>query len=161
VEEMTQKEAKAELKRSLGLFDATAINVGAIIGGGIFVVTGITAGLAGSAMVVSMIIAAVIAAFTALSFAELASWQPVEGSIYEYARQLISPFSGFLAGWMWLLSNTFTGAAVALGFAYYFTAVLAVLPSNVVAAVVCILFTALDFIGARRSSLLTIVLVVA
>ena len=161
VEEMTQKEAKAELKRSLGLFDATAINVGAIIGGGIFVVTGITAGLAGSAMVVSMIIAAVIAAFTALSFAELASWQPVEGSIYEYARQLISPFSGFLAGWMWVLSNTFTGAAVALGFAYYFTAVLPVLPSNVVAAVVCILFTALNFIGARQSSLLNNILVVA
>jgi APA family basic amino acid/polyamine antiporter len=161
VEEMTRKEVKAELKRSLGLFDATAINVGAIIGGGIFVVTGITAGLAGSAMVVSMIIAAVIAAFTALSFAELASWQPVEGSIYEYARQLISPFSGFLAGWMWLLSNTFTGAAVALGFAYYFTAVLPVLPSNVVAAVVCILFTALNFIGARQSSLLNNILVVA
>ena len=66
---------------------------------------------------------AVIAFFTALSFAELTAWQPVEGSVYEYARQVISPFSGFLAGWMWMVSNTFTGAAVSLGFAYYLTAI--------------------------------------
>ena len=84
--------------------------------------TGIVAGLAGSALVVSMAIAAVIAVFTALGFAELTAWQPVEGSVYEYARQLVSPFSGFLTGWMWIVSNTFAGAAVALGFAYYFTA---------------------------------------
>ncbi|MGB9842695.1 MAG: APC family permease, partial [Candidatus Bathyarchaeales archaeon] len=158
---MAKKEAEAALKRSLGLFDATAISLGAIIGGGIFVVTGIAAGLAGSALVVSMILAAVIAAFTALSFAELTAWQPVEGSVYEYARQLISPFAGFLAGWMWLLSNTFTGAAVALGFAYYFTAMLPALPSKVVAAVLCIAFTALNFVGARQSALLNNILVAA
>ncbi|MEM2108819.1 MAG: amino acid permease [Candidatus Bathyarchaeia archaeon] len=158
---MAKKEAEAALKRSLDLFDATAISLGAIIGGGIFVVTGIAAGLAGSALVVSMILAAVIAAFTALSFAELTAWQPVEGSVYEYARQLISPFAGFLAGWMWLLSNTFTGAAVALGFAYYFTAMLPALPSKVVAAVLCIAFTALNFVGARQSALLNNILVAA
>ncbi len=158
---MAQKETQNALKRSLGLMDATAISVGAIIGGGIFVVTGIVAGLAGSALVVSMIIAAVIALFTALSFAELAAWQPVEGSVYEYARQLISPFSGFLAGWMWILSNTFTGAAVSLGFAYYFTAAFPGLPSNVVAAVLCIVFTVLNFVGARQSALLNNILVVA
>ncbi|MEM3881728.1 MAG: amino acid permease [Candidatus Bathyarchaeia archaeon] len=158
---MTQKEAETALKRSLSLFDATAISVGAIIGGGIFVVTGIAAYWAGSALVVSMIIAATIAAFTALSFAELTAWQPVEGSVYEYARQLISPFAGFLAGWMWLLSNTFAGAAVALGFAYYFTAMLPVLPSKVVATVMCITFTALNFVGARQSALLNNILVVA
>ncbi|MEM4733362.1 MAG: amino acid permease [Candidatus Bathyarchaeia archaeon] len=158
---MAKKEAEAALKRSLDLFDATAISLGAIIGGGIFVVTGIAAGLAGSALVVSMILAAVIAAFTALSFAELTAWQPVEGSVYVYARQLISPFAGFLAGWMWLLSNTFTGAAVALGFAYYFTAMLPALPSKVVAAILCIAFTALNFVGARQSALLNNILVAA
>ncbi len=149
------------LKRSLSLLDATAISVGAIIGGGIFVVTGIVAGLAGSALVVSMVVAAVIAFFTALSFAELAAWQPVEGSVYEYARQVISPFSGFLAGWMWMVSNTFTGAAVSLGFAYYLTASLPDLPVNVVAAVLCLAFTALNFFGARKSARLNTVLVIA
>ncbi|MCW4007400.1 MAG: APC family permease [Candidatus Bathyarchaeota archaeon] len=158
---MVRKESETALKCSLGLFDATAISVGAIIGGGIFVVIGIAADLAGSALLVSMVLAAVIATFTALSFAELTAWQPVEGSVYEYARQLISPFAGFLAGWMWLLSNTFTGAAVALGFAYYFTAMIPALPSKVVAAVVCIAFTVLNFIGARQSALLNNILVTA
>ena len=158
---MVQKEPQKALKRSLGLLDATAISVGAIIGGGIFVVTGIVAGLAGSALVVSMAVAAVIAFFTALSFAELAAWQPVEGSVYEYARQLISPFSGFLAGWTWIVSITFTGAAVALGFAYYLTASFPSLPANVVAAVLCLVFTALNFLGARESARLNTVLVAA
>jgi len=158
---MGREEPRNGLKRSLGLLDATAISVGAIIGGGIFVVTGIVAGLAGSALVVSMVVAAVIAFFTALSFAELAAWQPVEGSVYEYARQVISPFSGFLAGWMWMVSNTFTGAAVSLGFAYYLTASFPDLPANVVAAVLCLAFTALNFLGARESARLNTVLVVA
>jgi basic amino acid/polyamine antiporter, APA family len=158
---MARKEPQTALKRSLGLLDATAISVGAIIGGGIFVVTGIVAGLAGSALVVSMIVAAVIAFFTALSFAELTAWQPVEGSVYEYARQVISPFSGFLAGWMWIVSNTFTGAAVSLGFAYYLTASFPSLPANVVAAVMCLAFTALNFLGARESARLNTILVAA
>jgi len=158
---MARKEPQNALKRSLSLLDATAISVGAIIGGGIFVVTGIVAGLAGSALVVSMVVAAVIAFFTALSFAELAAWQPVEGSVYEYARQVISPFSGFLAGWMWMVANTFTGAAVSLGFAYYLTASFPGLPANVVAALLCLAFTALNFFGVRKSARLNTVLVVA
>jgi APA family basic amino acid/polyamine antiporter len=158
---MERKEQQNALKPSLGLLDATAISVGAIIGGGIFVVTGIVAGLAGSALAISMLIAGVIAFFTALSFAELTAWQPVEGSVYEYARQLISPFSGFLAGWMWMVSNTFTGAAVSLGFAYYLTASFPGLPANVVAAVLCLAFTALNFFGARESARLNTILVAA
>jgi len=158
---MEKKESRPKLKQTLGLLDATAISVGAIIGGGIFVVTGIVAGLAGSALAISMLIAGVIALFTALSFAELTSWQPVEGSVYEYARQLISPFSGFLAGWMWMVSNTFTGAAVSLGFAYYLTASFPGLPANMVAAVLCLAFTALNFFGARESARLNTILVAA
>jgi APA family basic amino acid/polyamine antiporter len=158
---MARKEPQNALKRTLSLLDATAISVGAIIGGGIFVVTGIVAGLAGSALVVSMVLAALIAFFTALSFAELASWQPVEGSVYEYTRQVISPFSGFLAGWMWMVANTFTGAAVSLGFAYYLTAWFPSLPANVVAAVLCLAFTVLNFFGARESARLNTVLVAA
>ena len=110
-----EKQEPRKLKRSIGLWSAVAISVGAIIGGGIFVVIGILAGYAGSALVISMIIAGIIAFITASSFAKLAAWQPVEGGVYEYGRQLISPFSGFLAGWMWLVANTFTGAAVSLG----------------------------------------------
>jgi APA family basic amino acid/polyamine antiporter len=151
---------KGELKQRLGLFDATAINVGAIIGGGIFVVTGIVAGLAGSALVLSMVLAAVASLFTALSYAELTAWLPEEGSVYEYGYRLISPAVGFLGGWMWMLSNIFSGAAVALGFGYYLTALVPVLNPNIVAAVVCVAFTALNYLGIQHSAKLNNVLVV-
>jgi basic amino acid/polyamine antiporter, APA family len=140
------------LKRSIGLWSAVAINVGAIIGGGIFVVTGIVAGYAGSAFIISMIVAGVIAFITAASFAKLAAWQPVEGGAYEYGRQLVSPYAGFLAGWMWLVANTFTGAAVSLGFAYYLSTAVPEVPANLVAAVMCLVFTALNLVGAKESA---------
>jgi APA family basic amino acid/polyamine antiporter len=148
------------LKPKLGMWSAAAINVGAIIGGGIFVVTGIVAGVAGSAFVISMVLAAVIALLTALSFAQLTTWQPVEGSGYEYVRQLVSPFAGFCSGWMWIIGNTFAGAAVSLGFGYYLAAAFPSLPVKVVAMVVCLGFTALNSIGIRQSAMLNNVLVV-
>jgi APA family basic amino acid/polyamine antiporter len=148
-----------KLKRTIGLWSAVAINVGAIIGGGIFVVTGIVAGYAGSALVVSMIVAGVIAFITAFSFAKLTAWQPVEGGAYEYGRQLVSPYAGFLAGWMWLVANTFVGAAVSLGFAYYLTAAFPGLPTGIVAAVLCLAFTGLNLVGAKESASVNNVLV--
>jgi len=154
-----EKKDPPKLKRSIGLWSAVAINVGAIIGGGIFVVTGIVAGYAGSALVVSMIIAGIIAFLTALSFAKLTAWQPVEGSVYEFGRQLVSPYAGFLAGWMWIVSNTFTGAAVSLGFAYYLTSAIPSLPTSYVAAAMCLAFTALNLVGAKESASFNNVLV--
>jgi len=124
-------------------------------------VTGITAGYAGSALIISMLIAALISSFTALSFAELTAWLPKEGSVYEFGHQLISPFAGFLSGWMWMLSNTFSGAAVSLGFAYYFASLFPTLPPQYVAAILCIAFTALNFIGIKHSATLNNLLVVA
>jgi APA family basic amino acid/polyamine antiporter len=156
---MENHDEQKHLKPRLGLWSATAISVGATIGAGIFVVVGIVAGLAGSALVVSMVLAGVIAVFTALSFAELTAWKPVEGSIYQYTRQLVSPFAGFLTGWMWIVSNTFGGATVSLGFAYYLGSAIPGLPSPVIAAVICLGFTALNFVGIRQSALLNNVLV--
>jgi basic amino acid/polyamine antiporter, APA family len=149
-----------KLKPILGLLDATAINVGAIVGAGIFIVTGIAAGVAGSAMIVSMVVGAVVALFTALSFSELTAWLPKEGSIYEFSYRLVSPFVGFLSGWMWILSNTFAGAAVSLGFAYYLSAVFPVMPIKWIAAILCICFTVLNFVGIRQSALLNNTLVI-
>lgn len=154
-----EKQEPRKLKRSIGLWSAVAINVGAIIGGGIFVVTGIVAGYAGSALIISMIIAGVIAFITAWSFAKLTAWQPVEGGVYEYGRQLVSPYAGFLAGWMWLVANTFTGAAVSLGFAYYLRTAFPSLPTGIVAAAVCLVFTGLNLVGAKESTRVNNVLV--
>lgn len=151
---MARENVRPRLKPTLGLLDATAISVGAIIGGGIFVVTGIAAGFAGPALIVSMLIAAVVALFTALSFAELTAFLPREGGVYEFGHRLISPFAGFLTGWMWMLSNIFAGAAVSLVFAYYLAALFPSLYVKLLAAIICMAFTALNFFGIRQSAVL-------
>jgi len=152
-----------QLRRALGLFDATAISLGAIIGAGIFVVTGIVAGLAGPSFIISIILAGAIASFSALSFAQLSAYMPREGGGYEFAYRMISPYAGFLAGWMWVFSNLFIGGAVSLGFAQYLVSLLPVLKQSVtiVAAVFCFSFTLLNYVGVRQSALVNNALVVA
>jgi len=154
-------EHPVELRPTLGLFDATAIGLGAIIGGGIFVVKGIVAGLAGPALVISIVIAGVISLFTALSFVELTAWLPKEGSIYEFANRLISPFAGFLGGWMWIVSNTFAGAAVSMGFSYYLTALIPAIDPRWVPVAICVAFTIINLVGVRQSALFNNALVTA
>lgn len=151
--------SKERLKPTLGLFDATAIGIGAIIGGGIFVVTGIVAELAGPALIISIVVSAIIALVSALSFVELTAWLPAEGSVYEFAHRLISPFAGFLTGWMWIISNIFAGAAVSLGFSYYLVALLPGLQPKLVAVALCAAFTAVNYVGVRESATLNNVLV--
>jgi basic amino acid/polyamine antiporter, APA family len=162
-----ERKASNSLERSkgltpaLGLVGATAINLGAIVGAGIYAVLGIIAGVAGPALLLSIGIAALVAVLTALSFSEVAAHIPREGSVYEFGHELISPAAGFLAGWMWMLANVFAGAAVALTFAHYVAAALSILPVQGVAAALCILFTALNFTGVRHSSMVNITLVAA
>lgn len=148
-----------ELRRSLGLFDAFAIGLGAIVGAGIFVVTGVAANLAGPALLLSLVIGAVVSGFTAMSFAELAMRIPKEGGGYEFAHQLVSPFGGFVSGWMWLISNVLSGTAVAIGFASYL-AVFIPLPVNLVAAAACLGVMAINLWGIKESTTLNDLLVV-
>lgn len=148
------------LKREIGLFGATALGIGAIIGSGIFIVTGIVAGVAGPAMIVSIVIAGLIAVFSAGSVAELAAYLPEEGGTYAYARRLLSPFAGFIAGWIWIFANIFVGAAVALGFAHYLATLLPGTSVTIIAVAVCLVFTALNYRGAKESVLFNDVLVV-
>jgi len=152
-----------QLRRALGLFDATAISLGAIIGAGIYVVTGIVAGLAGPSLIISIILAGAIASFSALSFAQLSAYMPREGGGYEFTYHLISPYAGFLAGWMWVFSNLFIGGAVSLGFAQYLVSLFPLLQNSVtiVAAVFCLSFTLLNYVGVRQSALVNNALVVA
>jgi APA family basic amino acid/polyamine antiporter len=149
----------AELKKTFGLFDAFNIGIGAIIGAGIFVVTGIGASLAGPALLVSLLISAGIAAFTALSFAELSVLIPKEGGGYEFAHELISPFAGFITGWLWLLSNVVVGAVVSLGFAHYF-ALFFPIPVHITAVIACIIIITINYLGARELGVVNNALVV-
>jgi APA family basic amino acid/polyamine antiporter len=149
----------AGLKREIGLFGATALGIGAIIGSGIFIVTGIVAGMAGPAMIISVLVAGVIALFSALSVAELSAYLPEEGGTYAYARKLISPFAGFIAGWIWIFSNIFVGAAVSLGFAHYFAILFPALPVKGIAVIICLIFILINYIGLKESTILNNILV--
>lgn len=147
------------LKPSLSLLDATAINIGAIIGAGIFVVTGIAAGLAGSAVLVSLILAAVVSLFTALSFAELSAALPREGGSYEFAYELVSPLAGFTAGWMWLVSNIFVGPVLALGFSQYLATLLPGISIKLTAITIIAFFALINTLGSKSSANINNVLV--
>jgi APA family basic amino acid/polyamine antiporter len=146
-----------ELQKTLGLFDAMAIGIGAIVGAGIFVVTGIAAGLAGPALLLSLLISASISAFTAISFAQLAAFIPKEGGGYEFAHELVSPFAGFIAGWIWLLANVVIGVVVSIGFASYLQLFIP-LPLHVIAPVACLIITFVNYLGAKNSSLISLYL---
>lgn len=153
-ESATKDNHISRLKPKLNLLSASAISIGATIGAGIFAVTGIAAGEAGSALLISLLLAAICTLFTALSFIELISWRPAEGSIYFYSRQLISPYIGFLVGWMWIISNLFSGAAVALSFAHYFSDLIRAssLKVNLIAVIIVTIFTIINFIGIEESA---------
>ena len=88
-----------ELKKSIGAFGLTALGVGAIIGTGIFVVIGKGAAVAGPALVISFILAAVTCAFSALSYAELSSSVPVSGSAYTFSYATLGELVAFIIGW--------------------------------------------------------------
>jgi APA family basic amino acid/polyamine antiporter len=149
----------ADLKREIGLFGATALGIGAIIGSGIFIVTGIVAGMAGPAMIISVLIAGIIALFSAMSVAELSAYLPEEGGTYAYAQKLISPFVGFIAGWIWVFSNIFVGAAVSLGFAHYFATLFPAIPVKGIAVIICLIFIIINSIGLKESTILNNLLV--
>jgi len=107
------------LQRQLGVFGATMMGLGSIVGTGVFVSIGIGAGVAGPAVVAAIVLAALLAMCNAQSSAQLAANHPVSGGTYEYGYRYLSPLLGFTAGWMFLLAKSASAATAALGFAGY------------------------------------------
>ncbi len=111
-----------ELERSLGLLQLTSISVGATLGTGIFVVLGEAVPLAGPAVVLSFVLAAVTALFSALSYAELAGTIPVAGSSYSYAYATLGELVAWVCGWCLLLEYAVSVSAVGVGWGSYLNA---------------------------------------
>jgi amino acid transporter/nucleotide-binding universal stress UspA family protein len=108
------------LARTLGLFDATMIGLGAMIGAGVFVLTGIAAGEAGPAAILAFALNGVVTTFTAFTYAELASAIPEAGGGYSFVKRAMPSFLGFVAGWMLWFAYTVACALYAVGFGGYF-----------------------------------------
>jgi len=105
---------------SLGLLDATMVGVGAMIGAGIFVLTGLAVETAGSAALLAFALNGGVTAMTALSYAELASAIPKNGGGYAYVREAFPDSVSFVMGWTRWFTYVAAGALYALGFSSNF-----------------------------------------
>ncbi len=107
------------LRREVGVFGATMLGLGSILGTGIFVSVGIAAEAAGPAVLLAIMVAAGVATCNGLSSAQLAAAHPVSGGTYAYGYRWLHPALGFSAGWMFVCAKTASAATAALGFASY------------------------------------------
>ena len=139
-----------ELKRTLGVWSAASVSIGAIIGTGIFVLIGVASGLAGPAVVLSFVIAGVVVTLTALSAAELASFIHEAGGSYIFTTKAFGHFFGFIVGWMQSFDYIIGASAVAIGFAAYFTYFVGIPASTANLVVIgCILPLVLTLVNLR------------
>jgi basic amino acid/polyamine antiporter, APA family len=143
------------LKRELGLFEVTLCGIGIILGAGIYALVGKAAALGGNGIWMSFLIAAIIAIFTGLSYAELASMFPKAGAEYVYTKKAFGKRIAFIVGWLIIAGGTIAAATVALGFAGYFSALFST-PIIPTAIVLILLLSFIVFKGIKQSVWLAI-----
>jgi basic amino acid/polyamine antiporter, APA family len=108
------------LKRALGPLNLTALGIGAVIGAGIFVLTGQAAAkYAGPAIVFSFILAGAACAFAGLCYAEFSAMIPISGSAYTYGYATLGEFVAWIIGWDLILEYMFAASTVAVGWSGY------------------------------------------
>jgi APA family basic amino acid/polyamine antiporter len=112
------------LKKVLGPMDLILMGIGAIVGTGIFVLTGTGAVTAGPALTLSFVIAAIACGFAAMCYAEFASSVPVAGSIYTYSYVTLGEIVAWMIGWDLLLEYGLATSTVAVGWSGYFQSLL-------------------------------------
>ena len=108
-----------KMKHSLGLLGATAVGVGAIVGGGILALAGVAFATTGAGAIAAFALNGVIAVVTALSFAEMSSRFPQSGGSYVFAKKVLSVRAAFAVGWVVWTASVAAAALYALGFATF------------------------------------------
>ena len=141
-QETVEEGSQSELKKTLGVFDLIVIGIAAVVGTGIFTIIGSAivgssdAPGAGSAIVVSMVLAAVASVFSALSYSEIAAMMPVAGSAYAYTYATMGELMAWMVGWVLMLEYAIGNITVASAWTGYFVQFLKgfqhILPSWVV-----------------------------
>ena len=159
---MKKFETEVHLSREMGLMDATLIGVGAMIGAGIFVLTGIAAGVAGPALIITFSLNGVVALMTAFSYAELGSCYHDAGGGYLWVKEGLPKWNGFISGWMSWFAHAVACSLYALGFGAYFDLVLHefnitmphwgfLAPEKLLAAITAVVFAYVNFRGASET----------
>ncbi|MCB9166272.1 MAG: amino acid permease [Flavobacteriales bacterium] len=143
------------LKRNVGVFGAASMGIANIIGAGIFVLSGVAAGIAGPSVILSFLAAGGVALLTALSAAELSSFITETGASYAFTKRAFGRFWSFLVGWFKYFDYIVGAATVSVGFAAYFTELFGL---QVTTALLCaavglpIVLTVLNIIGVRETA---------
>ena len=149
---------KLTLRKDLSLFQAIACGVGIIVGAGIYVLLGPASSLAGNAVWISFVITAFAALFTGFSYAELSSLFSKDSSEYIYVKETFNKKLAFLIGYSILLGSSISAAAVSLGFAGYFSALLNTNNLVLTAIIILFLMSLVNLLGIKESANLNIVL---
>lgn len=113
------------LKKELKTFDLTMLGIGAIIGTGIFVLTGTGALIAGPGLMISFVLAAIACLFASLCYAEFAAMVPESGSAYTYSYTTLGEIVAFIIGWDLMLEYLFAVSTVSAGWSGYFQSFIA------------------------------------
>lgn len=125
VAQIQKEAAKSELKRTLGPINLMSLGIGAIIGAGIFVLTGqVASANAGPAIMLSFVVAGIACALAGLCYAELASTMPVSGSAYTYAYGTLGEVFAWIMGWLLVLEYGVAASTVAVGWSGYVVSIL-------------------------------------
>ncbi len=125
VAQIQKEAAKSELKRTLGPINLMSLGIGAIIGTGIFVLTGqVAAANAGPAIMLSFVVAGIACGLAGLCYAELASTMPVSGSAYTYAYGTLGEVFAWIMGWLLVLEYGVAASTVAVGWSGYVVSIL-------------------------------------
>ena len=159
---MKKFETEIHLSREMRLMDATLIGVGAMIGAGIFVLTGIAAGVAGPGLIVTFSLNGIVAVLTAFSYAELGSCFHDAGGGYLWVKEGLPKWNGFISGWMSWFAHAVACSLYALGFGAYFELVLHEFnivmphwgffsPQKILAGITAIVFAYVNFRGASET----------
>jgi amino acid transporter/nucleotide-binding universal stress UspA family protein len=150
------------LSRSLSLFTITMIGVGGMIGAGIFVLTGIAAGVAGPALILAFLLNGAVTLLTGMAYAELGSAFPEAGGGYLWVKEGLGGAQGFLSGWMSWFAHVVAGSLYALAFGRFFTELISIagLPTFGLSVeqmtlgfmtLIIISFTTINYIGASET----------
>jgi APA family basic amino acid/polyamine antiporter len=162
---------KQDFERSLGVVNLTSLGIGAIIGAGIFVLTGQAAAkYAGPSITISFILAAFACLFSGLCYAEFASMIPIAGSAYTYAYVTLGEIVAWTIGWNLILEYIFCAGTIAVGWSGYLVSVLKDIgilipetfvnpPFNLAAVFIVAAMTLFLIFGIRQSALLNNIIV--